>query len=106
MLDNIWQAVVTGHEICHETPDSVMHRIISELFQLLKRPSIQIVDLFPCLIKRRSDCVSALIILLLHAGWKRIEFLLTHRLTINDRDYCDAQLSHSNSVAVDLCLFV
>src|SRR3989442_11240068 len=83
-----------------------MHRIISELFQLLERPSIQIVDLFPCLVKRSSDSVSALIVLLLHASWKRIEFFLTHCLTINDRDYCDSQLSHSYNVPVDLCLFV
>src|SRR5207244_2618563 len=95
MLDNIWQPVVTGNEIGHETANRITHRIISELPQLLQRPSIQIVDLFPCLVKRRSHGVSALIILLLHTGWKRIEFLLTHRITINDRDYCDAQLGHS-----------
>src|SRR3989442_4980158 len=31
---------------------------------------------------------------------------LFRSLTINDRDYCDSQLSHSYTVAVDLCLFV
>src|SRR5436853_3352147 len=106
MLNNIRQTLVAGNEIGHESADRVTHRIISELFQLLERPSIQIVDLLPCLVESRSDSVSALIVLLLHASWKRIEFFLTYRLTFNDGDYCDAQLSHSNRVAVDLCLFV
>src|SRR5207245_3141460 len=106
MLNDSWQTFVTGDEIGHETADSVAHRIIPELLQLLQRSGIKIVDLFPRFVKRRSDGVSTLIVFLLHARWKRIEFFLTYRLTINDGDYCDTQLGHPHSVAVHLRLFV
>src|SRR2546429_4960534 len=106
MVKNRWHPFVPEEDIVHDTADSVAHRIIPELLQLLQRSGIKIVDLFPRFVKRRSDGVSTLIVFLLHARWKRIEFFLTYRLTINDGDYCDTHLGHPHRVAVHLRLFV
>src|SRR5260370_17911132 len=80
MLDNIWHAFVAGAETGHETADCVAHRAVSEFFQLLQGPTVQIIDFFPCLVKSNSDGVSTLIVLFLGACGMLVTFFPTTSL--------------------------